>query len=205
MNDAQKIAGILLTEKAVFLRPQDPFTWTSGIKSPVYCDNRLLISKVKARQEIIKSYCDRITPLRVDCIAGTATAGIPWAAWIAQELSLPLIYVRSSSKEHGRQNAIEGEMPQGSTCVLIEDLISTGKSSIAAAQKVQEAGLAVQKILSIFTYGFPAVDDIFKKNALTFESITNFEVLAQVAYNDKLLDAKTLSEVLEWRKSVELP
>lgn len=205
MNDAQNVAKILLTEKAVFLRPQDPFTWTSGIKSPVYCDNRLLISTVASRSAIIDTFCRKIAPLKPDFIAGTATAGIPWAAWIAHELKLPMIYVRSSSKEHGRQNAIEGAAPAGSTCVLIEDLISTGKSSIAAAQKLVEAELQVLTVMSIFTYGFSEVDDLFKKAGLSFESLSNFDVLARVAYDDKVLDSKTLDQVLEWRKSVVFP
>ena len=134
MSTAETVAKILLDEKAVFLRPEDPFTWTSGIKSPVYCDNRLLISTVESRSVIVKAFADAIRPLNVSCIAGTATAGIPWAAWIAMELKLPLIYVRSSVKDHGRQNVIEGSAAPGSTTVLIEDLISTGKSSIAAAR-----------------------------------------------------------------------
>ena len=205
MNDAQTVASILLKEKAVFLRPNDMFTWTSGIKSPVYCDNRLLISTVESRETIIQAFCKKIAPLKVDGIAGTATAGIPWAAWIAHELKLPMIYVRSSSKDHGRQNAIEGALPAGSKTVLIEDLISTGKSSIAAAQKLQEAQLNVLNVMSIFTYGFSEVDDLFKKANLSFESLSNFDVLARVAYDDKVLDSKTLDEVLEWRKSVKFP
>jgi orotate phosphoribosyltransferase len=205
MNDAQKVAQILLKEKAVFLRPHDMFTWTSGIKSPVYCDNRLLISTVNSRETIIQAFSKKIATLNVDCIAGTATAGIPWAAWIAHELKLPMIYVRSSSKEHGRQNAIEGAAAEGSRCVLIEDLISTGKSSIAAAQKIQEAKLDVLKVMSIFTYGFAEVDTLFQKANLEFESLSSFDVLAQVAYDDKVLDASTLDQVLEWRKSVVFP
>lgn len=205
MNDAQNVARILLKEKAVFLRPHDMFTWTSGIKSPVYCDNRLLISTVESREVIIQAFCKKIESMKVDGIAGTATAGIPWAAWIAHALKLPMIYVRSSSKEHGRQNAIEGALPAGSKVVLIEDLISTGKSSIAAAVKLQEAELNVLNVMSIFTYGFAEVDDLFKKSGLSFESLSSFDVLARVAYDDKVLDSNTLDTVLEWRKSVKFP
>jgi orotate phosphoribosyltransferase len=205
MTDAQNIARILLKEKAVFLRPSDPFTWTSGIRSPVYCDNRLLISTVNSREIIIKAFCNKISKLKVDSIAGTATAGIPWAAWIAQELKLPMIYVRSSSKEHGRQNAIEGFAPIGSSCVLIEDLISTGKSSIAAARKLLEAEINVSQVLSIFTYGFPQVESLFHEANLSFESLCSFEILAQMAFDDKVLDSQTLNQVLEWRKSVVFP
>ena len=205
MLKAQDIAKILLQEKAVFLRPQEPFTWASGIKSPVYCDNRLLISSVEAREKIIQAFAEQIQSLNVDGIAGTATAGIPWAAWIAHELKLPLIYVRSSSKDHGRQNAIEGQLADGKKCVLIEDLISTGKSSIAAAKKLQEANLQVLQVKSIFTYGFPQVEGLFKEANLSFSALSDFETLAQVAYDDKVLDSETLTHVLNWRKSVVFP
>ncbi len=205
MLKAQDIAKILLQEKAVFLRPQEPFTWASGIKSPVYCDNRLLISSVGAREKIIQAFAEQIRSLDVDGIAGTATAGIPWAAWIAHELKLPLIYVRSSSKDHGRQNAIEGQLSAGKKCVLIEDLISTGKSSIAAAKKLQEADLQVIQVKSIFTYGFPQVEGLLKEANLSFSALSDFETLAQVAYDDKVLDSETLTHVLNWRKSVVFP
>lgn len=205
MNTAETVAQILLKEKAVFLRPEEPFTWTSGIKSPVYCDNRLLISTVESREVIIKAFADKARSLGVDVIAGTATAGIPWAAWIAQELRLPLVYVRSSSKDHGRQNAIEGAVKPGQKTVLIEDLISTGKSSIAAAKKLEEAQVEVKSILSIFTYDFKQAHEIFESNNLNFSSLSNFEVLAKVAYDNQMLNEAALNQVLEWRKSVVFP
>jgi len=205
MNTAEIVAQILLKEKAVFLRPEEPFTWTSGIKSPVYCDNRLLISTVESREVIIKAFAEKAKSLGVDVIAGTATAGIPWAAWIAQELRLPLVYVRSSSKDHGRQNAIEGAVKPGQKTVLIEDLISTGKSSIAAAKKLEEADVEVKSILSIFTYDFAQAREIFETNKLNFSSLSNFEVLAKVAYDNKMLNEAALNQVLEWRKSVLFP
>lgn len=205
MDTAKAVAAILLKEKAVFLRPEEPFTWTSGIKSPVYCDNRLLISTVESRETIIKAFAEKAKSIGVDVIAGTATAGIPWAAWIAQELRLPLVYVRSSSKDHGRQNAIEGSTKPGQKTVLIEDLISTGKSSIAAAKKLEEAGVEVKSILSIFTYDFAQAREIFEANKLNFSSLSNFEVLAKVAYDNKMLNESALNQVLEWRKSVIFP
>jgi orotate phosphoribosyltransferase len=205
MNSERIVADILLKERAVFLRPHDPFTWTSGIKSPVYCDNRLLISTIESRSVIVKAFCEAIQPLNVNLIAGTATAGIPWAAWIAMEMKLPLVYVRSSSKDHGRQNAIEGATVQGSRAVLIEDLISTGKSSIAAAKKLLEADVEVETVMSIFTYGFQEVDNIFREADLSYKSLTNFEVLARLACDEKMLDPKTLDQVLEWKKGVIFP
>lgn len=203
MSTAEEIANILLEEKAVFLRPETPFTWTSGIKSPVYCDNRLLISSVPSRETIIKAFVEYVKPLKVDIIAGTATAGIPWAAWIAHALQLPLVYIRSNSKDHGRQNAIEGSTKAGQKAVLIEDLISTGKSSIAAAKKLQEVEVEVLKVLSIFSYHFPATDRIFQENKLEFNSLTHFEILAKVAYDNKTLNTESLKQVLEWKESIK--
>lgn len=202
---SEAVAKILLKEKAVFLSPKDPFTWTSGIKSPVYCDNRLLISTIESREFIIKAFVDYIRTFKIDVIAGTATAGIPWAAWIAQELRLPLVYVRSSSKDHGRQNAIEGKAIPGQKTVLIEDLISTGKSSIAAAKRLQEAELEVHSVLSIFSYNFKQALEIFKANNLSTHSLSNFEILAKVAYDDEMLDQEALNQVLNWRQSVAFP
>lgn len=199
---AENVAKILLKEKAVFLRPHEPFTWTSGIKSPVYCDNRLLISTVESRDFIIKAFVESIKPLNVNLIAGTATAGIPWAAWIAQEMKLPLVYVRGSSKDHGRQNAIEGSVVAGQRSVLIEDLISTGKSSIAAASKLKEAGVEVLSVMSIFTYNFPMARDVFREAGFKTSSLSDFEILAKVAYDDKMLNQEALTEVLEWRKNM---
>lgn len=205
MLHAQEIAALLLKEEAVFLRPKDPFTWTSGIKSPVYCDNRLLISSVSARRKIIVAFSDAIRKLDVDLIAGTATAGIPWAAWIAEDLGLPLVYVRSAEKSHGRQNAIEGKAAENARAVLIEDLVSTGKSSVAAAQRLSEAGVRVKKVLSIFTYGFASANRAFAEAGFSYDSLTSFEVLAQVAYDEKKLDRETLDEVLRWRTNTGSP
>ncbi|HXH74428.1 MAG TPA: orotate phosphoribosyltransferase [Bacteriovoracaceae bacterium] len=205
MSTPEIIARILLKEKAVFLRPEDPFTWTSGIKSPVYCDNRLLFSTVESREIIVDAFVESIKLLNVHVIAGTATAGIPWASFIAMKMKLPLIYVRSSSKEHGRQNAIEGQAAAGSTTVLVEDLISTGKSSIAAAQRLEEAGLKLEKVMSIFTYGFPQAEAAFNEAHIAFSSLSNFDILAQTAFENKQFDEKTLGQVLAWRKSVKFP
>lgn len=202
---SQEIARTLLKEKAVFLRPQDPFTWTSGIKSPVYCDNRLLISTVSPREMIVEAFCEEIKKLKIDIITGTATAGIPWAAFVAQKLGLPMAYVRSSSKDHGRQNAIEGRVSRGMKTVLMEDLISTGKSSIAAARKLEDEGVEVTKIFSLFTYGFVQADEVFQEAGFSYQSLTNFDILAQVAFEDQMLDKATLDQVLDWRKSVTFP
>ena len=205
MSISENVAKILLKEQAVFLNINDPFTWTSGIKSPVYFDNRILISNVQARDYIVQCYVDKIKTLKIDVIAGTATAGIPWASWIAHELKLPLIYVRSSNKDHGRQNAIEGKLHTGSKAVLIEDLISTGKSSIIAAKKLEEVSVKVDLIISIFSYQFPDAQENFKSQHLTTDSLCYFEDLAKVAYDHKMLNTEELNHVLAWRKSVTFP
>lgn len=205
MSISESVAQILLREKAVFLNPNNPFTWASGILSPVYCDNRILISNVKAREYIVNCFIEKIKPLNLDLIAGTATAGIPWAAWIAHELKLPLVYVRSSNKDHGRQNSIEGKVEQGQRAVLIEDLISTGKSSILAANKLEESGIHVDLIMSIFSYQFHKTLENFNSYQLTSDSLSCFEDLAKVAYNEKMLDTEALNQVLDWKKGVRFP
>jgi orotate phosphoribosyltransferase len=205
MSISENVAQILLREKAVFLNPKNPFTWASGILSPVYCDNRILISNVNAREYIVNCFIEKIKPLNLDLIAGTATAGIPWAAWIAHELKLPLVYVRSSNKDHGRQNAIEGKVEQGQRAVLIEDLISTGKSSILAANKLEESGIHVDLIISIFSYQFHETQENFNSYQLTSDSLSCFEDLAKVAYNEKMLDTEALNQVLDWKKGVRFP
>jgi len=197
------IAELLLKEKAVFLSPEKPFTWTSGIKAPIYCDNRILISSVECREIITKYFCAAISILKPEVIAGTATAGIPWASFIAYELKLPLIYVRSSSKEHGRENAIEGKFNKGSKTILIEDLISTGKSSVEAAKKLREAELVVTKVLSIFSYELPKANELFSENQLTYESLSNFDSLANVAFKKGQFNEKILIDLISWRKGIK--
>lgn len=202
MSIEQNIAAILLKQKAVFLSPEAPFTWTSGIKSPIYCDNRLLISNVEAREFIIRAFTELIRPHTPDLIAGTATAGIPWGAWVAHELKLPFCYVRSDAKAHGRKNAIEGGITKGQKVILIEDLISTGKSAIGAALKLREEELEVIKVMSIFSYQFEEAEKAFAQNNLSYTSLSNFEILTKVAYDNETLNEATFKQVLDWRQSV---
>lgn len=195
---SHEIARILLDEKAVFFQIENPFTWTSGIKSPIYCDNRLLISNPGARRTITHEYVKHITDANV-AIVGTATAGIPWGAWIAWEMNLPYAYIRSSEKKHGRQNALEGRLASGQDVVLIEDLISTGKSSLEAAIKLIELGHKVKKVISIFTYNFPGVRERFKELGIEQISLTSFEVLAEEATRCGSLDKKKFNYVINWK------
>ncbi len=194
------IVELLVKEKAVFLSPHKPFTWTSGIKSPIYCDNRILISNPEARKIITNQFIDLISPLNPEIIAGTATAGIPWASFIAYEMNLPLIYVRSHNKEHGRTNAIEGKFQTNQSVVLIEDLISTGKSSIAAGLKIKESGLNLIKVLSLFNYNFDQAKIDFLKNKIDYNSLATFDDLIQYAYCNKEFDKATLDELILWKE-----
>ena len=201
---SKEIAKILLDVKAVKLSPDDMFTWTSGTKSPIYCDNRQIISWPEKRKFVVKQFCERIKGLGpVESIAGTATAGIPWAAWIADELNLPLIYVRGSSKGHGLKNAIEGKFEVGQKVVVIEDLISTGKSSIEAVAKLLSAGLEVIEVDSIFNYGLEKARSNFSKNGVSYHSLAELDDLLHYALNNQLLSDQQVGIIEIWKKETE--
>ncbi|MBY0518694.1 MAG: orotate phosphoribosyltransferase [Bacteriovoracaceae bacterium] len=207
MSIADRVAEALLTEKAVFLRPEEPFTWASGIKSPIYCDNRLLISKPKARKMITLAFKELITSrgLKPDVIAGTATAGIPWAAWIAEALDLPMIYVRSGSKDHGRKNLIEGEVTPSANVLLIEDLISTGKSSLAALEVLEASQMKVLAVMSLFHYNFPQAHEIFKKRGVEAISLCFLDDMLNWAKTQNSLSSAQAEEILSWRQKTIFP
>lgn len=173
----QQIAQLLLDLNAVQIRTNPPFTWTSGIKSPIYCDNRLIISDVEGRRKVIAGFLKLIEKLDFDVLGGTATAGIPWAAFLAEELDLPMIYIRGDAKKHGKQNQIEGNLKKGQKVLIVEDLISTGKSSIAAAEAVREAGGEVHDVIAIFTYELLAGIEAFAQADLRFHTLTDFPTL----------------------------
>jgi orotate phosphoribosyltransferase len=198
-----QIAKILLEAKAVHIEPkeEDFYTWTSGKRSPIYCDNRQLISYPELRKEITKQFCDYIKSNNpeTELIAGTATAGIPWAAWIADELSLPMIYIRSKPKGHGLKSAIEGHCHAGQKTLIIEDLISTGKSSIEAFHHAVNDKLNVSVILSIFTYGFKESHEKFKAENVKYKSLCTVEDLLTFAKGQSLLNKKECDLVLKWK------
>lgn len=197
------IADILLEIEAVRLDPVNLFTWTSGIKSPIYCDNRQIISYPPQRKKIVELFCQKIKLLDdVDLVAGTATAGIPWAAWIADALELPMVYVRGGAKAHGLKNAVEGKIVKGQKAVLVEDLISTGKSSIEAAQKLREAGVEVAQVLSIFNYGFETANQSFEDAALSWLSLADLDDLLQSASNKGLLTPEQIGIIQEWKNNM---
>ncbi|MAZ48910.1 MAG: orotate phosphoribosyltransferase [Halobacteriovoraceae bacterium] len=203
MSNINKVAHALLESRSVFIQP-DPekyFTWTSGVKSPIYCDNRQLISYPTYRQEIIKKFSHHIQNHypQIEAIAGTATAGIPWAAWIAHELDLPMLYIRSKPKDHGTNSTIEGKVTHKQNILIIEDLISTGKSSINAYQNAIDEGLSVEAVLSIFTYDFKIANEKFKEQKIDLFCLCTLDDLLDYAGETKLLNESEISTVRAWK------
>lgn len=196
---SNQIAKLLLELKAVALNTEQPFRYTSGLLSPIYCDNRLIISDPQKRNIIIDAFLELIDK-DCDAIAGVATAGIPHAAWIADRLNKPMVYVRDKAKAHGKQNQIEGRLPKNSRVVVIEDLISTGQSSIAASDALREAGATVNTCLAIFTYDFAASKQAFEAANIKLKTLSNFNELIKVALTEKYIDAAQQAILLDWNK-----
>lgn len=201
MEQAEKIAGLLLECEAVSLNPKEPYTWASGIKSPIYCDNRITMSYPDVRKEIAKGLADIIRKFypETEVIAGTATAGIPHAAWVAEELDLPMIYIRSKAKGHGKQNQIEGRLTEGQKVVCIEDLISTGGSVIDAASAVQQAGGVVLGCAAIFSYQLDAAMDNFQEADLSIYTLSNYSTLIKEAAEKGIIKSEDKMLLNEWR------
>lgn len=178
-----EIAEQLLEIKAVFLQPNDPFTWSSGLKSPIYCDNRLTLSYPKVRKNIASGLAGLIKEKfpETEVVAGTATAGIPHAAWVSDLLDLPMVYVRSKAKAHGKGNQIEGKVEKGQKVVVVEDLISTGGSVITAVNSLREAGCEVLGVVAIFTYELPKGKELLGEAEITAYSLTDYTSLLDVA------------------------
>lgn len=200
---AKDIAQALLNIEAVALRPNEPFTWTSGIKSPIYCDNRLTMTYPEIREQVADGFVTMIKELypNVEVIAGTSTAGIPHAAWVAQKLNLPMVYIRDKAKGHGKQNQIEGRLQPGQQVVVIEDLISTGGSSLKAALAVREAGAEPLAVLAIFTYQFQTAVDAFAEAGVPLHTISNYSALIEQALaSGKIADADVAS-LQAWREN----
>lgn len=200
----KEVAEILLQIKAVSLDPNFGFTWASGIQSPIYCDNRMIISYPEQRKIITKAMIQLLQKHfpSLELLAGTATAGIPHASFAAYEMNLPMCYIRSKSKEHGKSKNLEGFVTQGQKCVIIEDLISTGKSSIAAAKVAQEAGLEVLGVCSIFTYSLAKADLAFAELGLKYFSLCSFQELAELAMQKDILNQNELQKIAQWLKTL---
>ncbi|OVE82456.1 orotate phosphoribosyltransferase [bacterium K02(2017)] len=201
-NKLKSIEQILLQLGAVSLNPTEPFTYASGIKSPIYCDNRLMISFPQERQQVTDSFIKQINQhqLEFDVIAGTATAGIPWGAWVAHELNKPMIYIRSNAKAHGKENQIEGKLEAGQKVIVIEDLISSGGSSIAAIKSVQSTQAEVVACLAIFTYQMKQATQNFLDINIPLYTLSCFTDLVNYAVEQNFINEDQRTQVLEWGK-----
>ncbi len=204
MENTQKIiAKDLLSIGAVFFRPNEPFTWASGIKSPVYCDNRLTLTDVKVRNDVENALAEAVKANYPDCevLMGTSTAGIAHAAITGHLLSLPMGYVRSGSKDHGRQNQIEGKLKKGDKVVVVEDLISTGGSVIEVVNVLREAGAEVLGVVSIFTYGMKKGLERLEEANVKNVSLTNFDVIAKVAAEENYIEEADIERLIKFRNN----
>ena len=201
---SEKIAADLLRIKAVFLRPQEPFTWASGIKSPIYCDNRLTLSDVAVREDVENGLVTLIKQYypEAEVLMGTSTAGIAHAAITATKLNLPMGYVRSGAKDHGRQNQIEGRLVPGQKVVVVEDLISTAGSCLEVVEVLREAGAEVLGIVSIFTYGMQKGLDRIAAAKTENHSLSNLDVLAEVAVKEGYISAQEKNELIQFRDNL---
>lgn len=200
-----KIAEILLNLNAVMLRTKPPFRWASGILSPIYTDNRLLMSYPRDRDFILNSFIKMLKKekIKFDGFAGTATAGIPWAAWLSQKLKKPMVYVRSESKDHGKENLIEGKIDENKSYVVVEDLISTGGSSLNTINALREKGVIVEHCIAIFTYELDKSKNNFEAANVQLHTLTNFTSLIKTAVQKKYIEKNELEHVMDWKKNPE--
>lgn len=201
-SNEKAVAEKLLQSNAIKLNPAQPFTWASGWKSPIYCDNRRVLSFPFIRDFVKSEMCNVVFQQFPDAglLAGVATAGIPWGAMAADQLKLPYIYVRPKPKEHGLGNQIEGYFEPGQKVVVIEDLISTGKSSLQVVDVIRAAGMEVMGMVSIFTYGFPVATENFEKAGVPYVSLTNYPTLIELAVEKGIVSPNQQGVLMEWRK-----
>jgi orotate phosphoribosyltransferase len=203
MREATLIAEKLLQVKAVQLNPTHPFTWANGWKSPIYCDNRKVLSFPYVRDYIKSELCNVVFEKyeAATLLAGVATAGIPWGAMAADQLKLPFIYVRPKPKEHGLGNQIEGDFQARQKVLVVEDLVSTGKSSLQAVDALVEKGLDIIGMVSIFNYGFPVASEQFTQRGINYTSLTDYPTLIALAASTGLIDKEQLSLLEKWREN----
>jgi orotate phosphoribosyltransferase len=200
---AEQVAENLLKIGAIKLSPQQPFRWASGWNSPIYCDNRLALSFPQVRTLIkttLVAYCRQYFP-DAEAIAGVATAGIPQGALLAEELGLPFVYVRPKPKDHGLENLIEGKVTKGQKIVVLEDLISTGGSSLKATEELRKAGFEILGMLAIFTYGFKVADEAFSSAGVKLVTLSNYNALVQIAVDKGYISPKDLESLKIWREA----
>ena len=201
ITNEKAVAEKLLQVNAVKLNLKDPYTWASGWKSPIYCDNRKILSYPYARDFIKSELCSVIFEKypKADALAGVATAGIAWGAMAADQLKLPYMYVRPKAKEHGLGNQIEGVYLQGQKVLVIEDLISTGNSSLQVCEVLTQAGVEVVGLVSIFNYGFEQAEEAFLRAGISYTSLTTYEILIQEAIENNIVSPDQLNTLLNWR------
>lgn len=201
MTDARAVAEKLLQVNAIKLNSEQPFTWASGWKSPIYCDNRKVLSFPYTRDFIKSEMCNMVFEKfpEAEMLAGVATAGIAWGAMVADQLKLPYVYVRPRPKEHGLGNQVEGFYEKGQKTVVIEDLVSTGKSSLQVVDVLKEEGLEVIGMVSIFNYGFPVATEAIKKASLNYYSLTDYQALIELAIMKGMIQPGQLDVLLKWR------
>jgi len=195
-----QVAEWLLQINAIKLSPQNPFTWASGLRSPIYCDNRITLSYPVIRKQVMLAFAEKSKRFpSFDSVAGVATAGIPHGVLLAHQLEKPFVYVRSQAKAHGRQNQIEGKLEAGQKVLVIEDLISTGGSSLQAVETVREAGVEVVGVLAIFSYGFEKATQAFQAADCAFDTLTTYATLLEVAVQQQRISTTDLNILQEWR------
>jgi len=199
-NTAKKTAEVLLQINAIKLNPKDPFNWASGWKSPIYCDNRMVLSYPVMRNYIKNEMAKNLESIygKPDVIAGVATGAIGIGALVAEALGLPFVYVRPEAKKHGRKNQIEGHLDKGQNVVVIEDLISTGKSSLAAVDALESAGANVKGMIAIFSYGFQVSKDNFSKKKVDLYTLSNYESLLEQALDTGFINDKEVEVLSKW-------
>ncbi|MGN0033720.1 MAG: orotate phosphoribosyltransferase [Candidatus Limimorpha sp.] len=202
-DTALTLAKFLLQIKAIKLNPANPFTWASGLKSPIYCDNRITLSYPQIRTFIREAFSKACIEKfgKPDIIAGVATGGIPQGALVAQDLGLPFCYVRSEAKSHGLNNQVEGIVTEGASVVVIEDLVSTGKSSLAAVEALRAKGATVKGMMAIFTYGLDVAAEAFKNAQCELTTISNYDALIKTAIEEFYVTDDQMQSLLEWRKN----
>jgi len=202
-NTEKEIAGSLLQIKAIKLNPANPFTWASGWQSPIYCDNRKILSYPAVRKQVYESFAKLIAEKYPDAeiIAGVATGAIAHGVLVAEEMGKPFIYVRSSPKSHGLTNQVEGEYTKGAKVVVVEDLVSTGGSSLSAVEALKDAGCEVLGMVAIFTYGFPAAEENFEKAGVKLDTLSNYGAMIELATEQGYVKQEELQTLREWRKN----
>jgi len=202
LDERRKVAESLLRIKAIQLAPESPFTWASGLRSPIYCDNRMALSHPAVRTHIRQQLCAVVEERfgKPDMIAGVATGGIAWGAYVAHELGLPFCYVRGEVKGHGKGNRVEGDLGKARNVVVIEDLVSTGKSSLSAVDALREEGLEVKGMVAIFTYGFDLATENFKKSSCDLVTLSDYSTLIAEAEQREYLTGPQAEALISWRE-----